>query len=238
MGELRENVLVCGGTSGIGFAFALHFAKKGCNLTVLSRDKSFSLESIKQELLYAGAQSVQMVTCDLLDSIERGLVFARLASNSKFSYIFLGGPGPVAGSQNQIESSDVVQSYNACVSYPIHWHKVFFNHLIPNCEIWVLSSSTVNEESTKNHPFYLSTIFRKATSAIIKEWREQNMIVNSLTPRVVITPLSMQFGEKLADGSKYSNPIVALEAFFEIDEIPTAEEYISQEIEYHATRRK
>lgn len=232
MGKLNGPVLVLGGTSGIGYEFASYFAKRGYELSVVSRGKSARHEVTKHALLGLGASNVEVISCDLMNKDERLRVLKKLAADNNFKHIFLGGPGPLPGEIEMLTDQDILNSYNACIELPIHWHKIFRKHLLPHSAIWILSSSAAIEPPSE-HPFHLSSVLRRGTQGIVEEWRSEGLNVNVLAPKVVSTPMAIEYGKKLSNSSNAQLAIQALKTFFNVDRIESPETYIEREIEKH-----
>ncbi len=92
----NKNALVCGGSKGIGFAIAKHFADMGANVTLLSRNEQNLIEAVSK-LSKNSQQSHNYIAGDFIDpkpimdeiktQMNNGMQWQILVNNS-------GGPAP------------------------------------------------------------------------------------------------------------------------------------------------
>jgi NAD(P)-dependent dehydrogenase (short-subunit alcohol dehydrogenase family) len=218
--------LVLGGSAGLGFAYAEHYAQRGDNLIIVARD-SARIEEARRTLLRRGARSVEMRSSDLADAGARAELLDRLARTPPFSTIFVGGPGPPAGRADEVSDKDHARARRVCIDYP---SDIFDRaaELIEAGGRFVLLSSSAADEPLEGHRFYLSALYRRQLDRLVLEARERSGVgraeVIVLKPTVVLTPLSERFALRTRPGQP---PRQTLSQYFNVGQVRTAAEYIS-----------
>jgi 3-oxoacyl-[acyl-carrier protein] reductase len=93
----NKNVLVCGGSDGIGKATAIEFAKAGANVTLVARNEA-KLQSVVAELDSGTDQQHNYLVADFMDPIGlKQVVSERLESVGTFHVLINNSGGPPAG---------------------------------------------------------------------------------------------------------------------------------------------
>jgi short-subunit dehydrogenase len=86
MPEPGRRVLITGGSSGIGAAFAAALAARGCDLVLVARGRA-RLDDLAGHLRAQHAVAVQVLSADLTDSAERAAVEVRLAEDPRIDLL-------------------------------------------------------------------------------------------------------------------------------------------------------
>jgi short-subunit dehydrogenase len=215
--------LVLGGSTGIGYAYAERYARRGHALIIVARDQPH-LEAAQATLLASGAGAVETVSCDLADPGARATLLRDIVEKGPFATLFVGGPGPAAGRADEVTDEDHARARDVCINYP--------RSLLDRAHLLiaaggrlVLLSSSAADEPLEGHAFYLSAFYRRKISRIIRRAtaNESGFLVTVLKPRAVITPLSITFAKDL---SPNFDAEYVLSEYFNLHEIPTAREYV------------
>lgn len=222
-------VAVLGGTSGIGLAFARFWAKRNASLHLFSRGVAGSVANCIDYLESAGARSVHHKPFTAGSDAEHIKLVSHLSSIGPFDVIFIGGPSPPAGAENQVTEEHIQSAYKICIAYPLALLRSLSQLVKQNGAAYFLSSSSVDEDPL-GHPFFLSCVFRRSMHSIIDQIKFEKgdlfpQIVY-LKPRVVLTPLSIDYGSSLAQSSDLDVIRAALAKKFQVSKVPTADEYI------------
>jgi NAD(P)-dependent dehydrogenase (short-subunit alcohol dehydrogenase family) len=188
--------LVCGGSRGIGYAFAESLASRRQNLIVVARNRS-DLGRARNDLIAAGAPKVIIRSADLLDASSRRRLIASLDSFSLRS-VLVGGPSPPAGPLSSVSPKSLDHAFEICLGYPFH----LVERLLGRCEkvrpafVFYISSSAAAAPAA--HPtFYLSGLLRKATEQLLRDLVShatgRGCRLAILRPRLVWTSLSEKY---------------------------------------------
>lgn len=229
--------LVLGGSEGIGFAYAMYYARKGDCLTLVAR-RQRCLAEARTALLEAGAPVVAVIPNDLLDCSFR----TRLSEErNSYDSILASGPSPPAGSLDDVLAADsqylLLHGYQAALAYPLEVIRLALDRALKSPGTLYLIGSTASTEPILNSPFFLSASFRRIVDAMAQEltprFREQGKRLRIWRPRVVLTPLSVAYARHEAGRDINEEEVRALlgETFC-VPKVPTGEEYVREQIEH------
>lgn len=216
--------LVLGGSTGIGFAYAERYARLGHRLVIVARD-AIKLEAAREKLVRTRASSVETRCCDLTTGARQTLLDSVLQT-PRFSTVFIGGPGPVAGSSAEICVNDHQSAREACVAYPCEVIDLGDRLLGPGGRFVILSSSAA-DEPFPGHRFYLSALYRReldnclATRAARLGSLKIDLLI--LKPKLVLTPLSESYASAI---DAHRSPEDTLARIFTVPKIQTPTEFM------------
>lgn len=90
----RKNIIITGGSSGVGRVLAEKFVKRGANLVLIARDKK-KLNEVKKELegISQSYQQVHVFSCDVSDNISVQEVIAESIEASGLPDILINSAG-------------------------------------------------------------------------------------------------------------------------------------------------
>jgi NAD(P)-dependent dehydrogenase (short-subunit alcohol dehydrogenase family) len=232
--------LVLGGSEGIGFAYAMHQARKGDCLTVVAR-RQWRLEEARSALLDAGASVVATVAGDLLDRAFR----IRLWEDpGLYNSILASGPSPPEGSLKDILTADserlVFLGYQAALAYPLEVMQRALGGGLQSLGTLHLVGSSASREPLLSATFFLSASFRRIVDEVAQEFaprfEEQRKRLLVWRPRIVLSPLSVGYARRKA-GRKAGKEVneedrALLEKWFCISSVPTCEEYVQEQMRH------
>lgn len=126
----ERHALVCGASSGIGRATALALAQLGASVSVLARSEA-KLESLRPELLAAGAPEVHVLCTDLTDEAALSQRFDPwLRAHGPVSILVHNTGGPPSGRLLDAEASALLAAFRQHV-LSAHW---FVRRLLPGMQ--------------------------------------------------------------------------------------------------------
>ena len=120
-GDLTNiNVLACGGSKGIGFASAKNLAKKGANITLLSRNENDLKIALEQLPIIHNQQKHDYLSADVADIQDFTKKVKDLIASKTNPYLILinNTGGPPAGPIHTAKNEEFISAFN--------------NHLIAN----------------------------------------------------------------------------------------------------------
>ena len=224
---MTDRHLVLGGTRGIGRAYAEHFARDGVGLDLVGRTES-DLREARAVLLEVGAPSVELHRGDLRDAEFRRELTSSF-DPEEFSGIFLGGPSPTPGELETVAAEAIGSAAETCLAYPLS----IFNWLEEgdwDGMLTVLSSSATREELC-GHEFFLSALLRRPMERLLDCYRSHDGIdARVWRPKVVLTSLSRRYARSLPEFEEDASPRDALRSHIEVDEVPTASQYVTRRL--------
>ena len=114
------NVLVCGGSKGIGFASAKKLAEKGGNITLLSRNENDLKIALEQLPVINDQQKHDYISADVANIEDFSIKIKALIASKSNPYLILinNTGGPPAGPIHSAKNEEFISAFN--------------NHLIAN----------------------------------------------------------------------------------------------------------
>jgi 3-oxoacyl-[acyl-carrier protein] reductase len=108
----NKNVLVCGGSQGIGFATAMAFAESGANVTILSRDES-KLKSAIAKLPKTNSQNHHYIVADFSSPGSLvAIITSFMTNNHAFDILINNAGGPPAGKITDAKVDEFLNAFN------------------------------------------------------------------------------------------------------------------------------
>jgi 3-oxoacyl-[acyl-carrier protein] reductase len=107
----NKNVLVCGGSQGIGFASAFAFAQSGANVTILSRDEN-KLKDAMAKLPKIANQNHSYIVADFNDPeslVAKTTLF--MTENHDFDILVNNAGGPPAGKISEAKVEEFLNAF-------------------------------------------------------------------------------------------------------------------------------
>ncbi|MGL4608937.1 MAG: SDR family NAD(P)-dependent oxidoreductase [Trueperaceae bacterium] len=98
----NKTALITGASSGIGYAFALELAKRGCQLILVARSRD-KLESLAEMLKQNHGANVQVIVQDLSVEGAAQVVFAQVQHANKHVHLLINNAG--FGADGQFEKT-------------------------------------------------------------------------------------------------------------------------------------
>lgn len=196
--ERMENThrhLVLGGSRGIGYAYAAHFAELGDALELVARDE-VSLSSAVNTLKQTGNSHVSYICCDLTDEDSRAQLISRVKQR-RYDRIFIGGPTPPSGILSELSDAEFTQAYQSCLAYPFAFLR--WASSLPNAaqlQLVVVSSSAVSKP-VQGNPFAASALFRSGLDEVVDVFRGYFSSLDVWYPDLVWTPLAEAYAARL-----------------------------------------
>lgn len=116
LGITGKKALVCGASSGLGYACAAALAAEGVNLVIVARTESNLQEAQQQLQSIAGSGTVDYVAADVSSKEGRARIFA---AHPSFDIVVNNAGGPPPGDFRHWESSDWYKAIDANMLAPI-----------------------------------------------------------------------------------------------------------------------
>jgi NAD(P)-dependent dehydrogenase (short-subunit alcohol dehydrogenase family) len=225
MNFTSKNVLITGGTTGIGLATAKAFINAGANVWITGRN-SANLQKAADEISSPNLKTVVSDTANMADILTLEKTIAE--SGSKLDVLFLNAGFAVFAPIEQATEADFDAQFNTNVK----GHYFTLQKLIPhlnNGSAVVFTSSTVATAANLGTSVYSATkgALNKIAQIAANELADRKIRVNLLSPGPVQTPgLEYAVGEEV-------KPILAaataLQRLGEADEIAKAVLFLSSD---------
>lgn len=204
----RNAHLVLGGSEGIGFSYAKHYAQLGDHLVLVARRQAI-LDEARVTLLQVGSSSVETISGDLTNVDFRNQLFSNL---QPVQNVFIGGPSAPYGTLDEIlEKQHDLDLGHACQANLIYPLEALLWSLKKGClegGRTILLSSSAARSSLLGTKFFLSGVMRYALDKVIQEmstlFQKKKRSLEVMYPELVITPLAKRFAFNLANSNSLS----------------------------------
>ena len=202
---LNEKIaLITGASKGIGRSIALALAKEGCRVVVSARDKE-DLKDVVNKIEQAGGRALA-VAADLTDTEDvKQLVDEAIALFGTI-HILVNNAGTIGSFSPFAEISTR------------EWQKVFNLNLFANAEIiravipimqqqqWgriinISSESGLQPDADMSHYSCSKAAIINLTKSLSKAYAQDDILVNTVSPAVIRTPMLEQVFQQQADSA-------------------------------------
>lgn len=234
--------LVLGGSQGIGFAYAMWFAKHGAEVTIVART-ACDLDKACAELRTMGAKAKALVA-DVLDKQALEDLLESIPRNS-LDAIFIGGPSPPPGflfapSQNApapkigVTPEEFGRATYICLNYPyrvLNWACATQQA----SKLITILSSSASKEPSSHHRFWSSAVLRRALDDIVNDIVQTGVFQGQIDvwrPKVVWTRLAERYAATIVSEEDSATPRERLAADFGLNSIPMPDAYVEQCINF------
>jgi len=207
---LGKSAIITGGTSGIGRATGLLFAREGARIVLVGRDKpkgDSALEEIRKE----GGEAI-FVSADVSKSSEvKRIVEAAIQKYGRIDILFNNaGVNPTGTAENTSEEVwDRVIGINLtgvflCSKYVIPYM------IKQGCGVIINTGSVNSFMASENEVAYDASkggvlMFTKATAL---DYAKKNIRVNCICPGLIITPLVQKMWDESPDAKKAEEQMI------------------------------
>lgn len=150
----NNTILITGGTSGIGLAFAKAFSAKGNKVIICGRRKNV-LEDI-----HTVHPEIAVVTCDVNEETDRKALFAWVAKHYPQTNILINNAGftRLYDLNDAIDTADITEEVNTNLIAPIHLSSLFAKHLSQQDNAAIINiSSGLGFTPSAKMPVYSAT---------------------------------------------------------------------------------
>lgn len=222
-----QNVLITGGTSGIGLATARLFLEEGANLLVTGLEDSHMAEAKK---LFGG--KVQIMACDAgnLESIA-GLVKQVKTEFGRLDALFLNAGFARYSNLASLTEGDFDRAFAVHVKGPLFSIQAFAPDIRDGGSIVITTSNTDRMGMTDSHIYAASkAAARQLVKTLAKELAPRNIRVNALCPGPVKTNIGETLGytpAQIASMEAYVTGKVPLARFAEPEEMARTVLYLT-----------
>ena len=193
-----KTIMITGASSGIGSACAAHFARLGCSLSLVARNRA-TLETVRVECLAAGAREVLVVSRDLAVESECELAVAETAEKFGCIDILVYSAGILMnGSIETLSPADYDHVMNINTRSAFIVTQQVTPHLIKSKGNMVHISSVTG---LRAFPGVLSYCMSKAAvdqmvRCVALELASKGVRVNAVNPGVIVTDCHKNAGMK------------------------------------------
>lgn len=199
-----KNVIITGGTKGIGFAIAENFVQQGANVIVVARDCSKVDEIFKNN-----AQKIIFFSADL--SIKKQLSdFVQFVDNEWNSVdILINNVGTnIRKATKDVDFDDYEKIMNTNLSSGFHLTRMLYHKLkVSPASSVVFVSSVAGITALKTGSVYAMT--KAAINQLVKnltiEWASEGIRINAVAPWYIETPLAKQ----VLNNEDYKNEVLS-----------------------------
>lgn len=229
MTNIAEQVLVVtGGTSGIGEAFARSFGAEGASVVIAGRNGA-KAQRIASDIVKAGGKAIG-VTCDVTQQSDcDALIAATLAEYGRLDTVFAnhGAAGEI-GPLVRWSDEDVQQTVNVNLLGTLYLARAAHAALKDGGGRFIVTGSAAGRQNMLGNGMY--GISKAAVSHLVRqfalEWRRSNIAVNEILPGPVRTPMAgfptldanpssqfLDYIEKMGDWLKDPSDVVPIARF-------------------------
>lgn len=225
MNFTNKNVVITGGTTGIGFATAKAFINAGATVWITGR-KADNLEKAAAEINSPNLKTVLSDTSNVNDIPVLEQAFA--ASGQQLDVLFLNAGIAAFAPITDATEEDFDRQFNTNVKGPYFTLQKFIPHLKDGASV-VFTSSVVATASNQGTSIYSSTkgALNKVAQIAANELAERKIRVNIVSPGPIQTPgLESVLPE---DAKAHIATLTALQRLGTADEIANTVLFLSSE---------
>ena len=190
-----KNILVTGGSTGIGLNTARFFCESGATVKILSRN-STKLNRAREFLVNSGASDAQitLIECDASNELSLGKVFDEFFP-SKTLDILINCCGIWGLEEIENLSSEVFDSYVNSIFKSIVFSTKYASRHMKNGGVIINIGSFAGKIPIKNSSIYsaLKSAVHNFTMSAAYELAKKSIRVNCIMPGVIRTPLSSDY---------------------------------------------
>ncbi|RFZ90854.1 SDR family oxidoreductase [Mucilaginibacter conchicola] len=221
----NKNVVITGGTTGIGFATAKAFINAGANVWITGR-KADNLEKAAAEINSPNLKTVLSDTSKVSDIAVLEQSFAQ--SGEKLDVLFLNAGVATFAPIEQATEDQFDYQFNTNVKGPYFTLQKFLPHLKDGASV-VFTSSVVATASNLGTSIYSSTkgALNKVAQIAANELAERKIRVNVVSPGPIQTP-GLE-GALPAEAKAHIATLTALQRLGTADEIANTVLFLSSE---------
>lgn len=224
-----QNVLVTGGSRGIGFAIASQFLAKGANVVITATNATTLAQALSQFQTYDG-QTVKGLILDLADLTDGAALFRQVSDllAGETVDILVNNAGISAGaSLSDLDLTDLHRVFQVNLIAPILLSQAFAEQFVLKAaafgSIINISSIASRFDEPGNLIYGVSKAgLNKATKNLAKNLGKQGIRVNAILPGSIDTDMTRE---------KYSDPAV-YQAL--VDRLPLAKRGTGDDIAHQA----
>lgn len=186
MNFTNKNVIIIGGTSGIGFATAKEFIAAGANVWITGRN-ALNLEKAAIEINSPKLKTVVSDTSKLAEISLLEKAFAE--NNSKLDVLFLNAGIGTFTTIDQVTEADFDAQFNTNVKGHFFTLQKLLPYLVDGASV-IFTSSTVATSANLATSIYSATkgALNKIAQIAANELAERKIRVNIVSPGPVATP--------------------------------------------------
>lgn len=186
MNFIDKNVVITGGTTGIGFATAKAFINAGATVWITSRNAE-NLEKASAEINSPKLNTVVSDTSNLagIAALEKAVA----ATGNKVDVLYLNAGIAVFSPIEQATEADFDAQFNTNVKGPYFTLQQFLPHLADGASV-LFTSSTVATANNVGTSVYSATkgALNKVAQIAANELAERKIRVNIVSPGPILTP--------------------------------------------------
>ncbi|MBL4675829.1 MAG: SDR family oxidoreductase, partial [Mucilaginibacter sp.] len=225
MNFANKNVVITGGTTGIGFATAKAFINAGANVWITGR-KADNLEKAAAEINSSNLKTVLSDTSKVADIAVLEQAFAQ--SGQKLDVLFLNAGVATFAPIEQATEEQFDYQFNTNVKGPYFTLQKFLPYLKDGASV-VFTSSVVATASNLGTSIYSSTkgALNKVAQIAANELAERKIRVNIVSPGPIQTP-GLE-GALPAEAKAHIATLTALQRLGTADEIANTVLFLSSE---------
>lgn len=186
MNFINKNVIIIGGTTGIGFATAKEFIAAGANVWITGRNA----QNLEKAAIEINSPKLKTVVSDTSKLAEISLLEKAFSeSNSKLDVLFLNAGIGTFTTIDQVTEADFDAQFNTNVKGHFFTLQKLLPYLVDGASV-IFTSSTVATSANLATSIYSATkgALNKIAQVAANELAERKIRVNIVSPGPVATP--------------------------------------------------
>lgn len=190
----NRNVIITGGSSGLGKALARRLAERGANLALIARDKS-KLESTQQELssVKSTSRKVLIYSCDVSDPAQVEKTMARIAEELGTPHLLINSAGILKEGRCDCVELQIYREVMGINYYgTLHFVKAVLPYFQEQGEGWIVNICSLGGRmGIYGYSAYSSSKFAVLglTESMRTELKPQNIKVQVVCPSEFESPM-------------------------------------------------
>ena len=197
--------VVTGGSKGVGRGVADALVEEGCHVCICSRDEEEVRQAAEEiEDAGAGGASVLAVAADLTDGEDRGRLVAETMEELGAIDILVNKAGTVGGGRTLEDTS--LEAWRSLFELNLFAAVDLVKRVVPGMQErgWGRIINISSENGTKPYPDMISYSASKGaldnfSKALSKQYAADGILVNTVSPAFIETPLVSAMMERTAE---------------------------------------
>lgn len=190
-------VILTGASQGIGKELAVVYAKLGAKLALIARNQS-KLEKVKQELQNLNCETI-IISCDLTNTKEIAPAFASVYKHFGRIDVLVNNAGTnITKSADRVTESDWDTVLDINLKSTFFCSQAVYSYMKESRVGKIINmSSQMAEVGYYKRSAYCSSKggVKQLTKSLAVEWAADNILINSIAPTFIETPMTEKMFE-------------------------------------------